>query len=136
MKAIQQLVAYFEERGQLSRRQLDDLTAKGYWSQYTAADMRSLENKIGQSFHINASGNTIGPLWGTDIYTSDSNLGTACVHAGVLKPGENGVVKVTIVRSLPVFTGSTRHGVTSSTWTPGWPGAFSVESVGIFGDTP
>jgi hypothetical protein len=129
MKAIHQLIGYFESRGKLTRQQLKDLIAKGYWGQFTANDIRSLESKIGQSFSIEATGSLRGPLWGTDIYTSDSDVGSAAVHAGVLQPSEHGVVKVTIVPPIPVFSGSTRNGMTSATWTPGWSGAYKVEAV-------
>src|SRR5205085_984087 len=87
MKVIQQLVSYFEERGKLKQRQVEELVEKGYWQQYTPADLRSLESKIGQSFFFQVTGEVNGSLWGTDIYTSDSSLGKACVHAGVLQPG-------------------------------------------------
>jgi hypothetical protein len=127
MKTIHQLIAYFEARGKLSRKQLRELVAKGYWGQHNGGDLRSLEKNIGESFFFQATGDTRGPLWGTDIYTSDSNLGMACVHAGILKVGESGIVKVTMVTPIPVFSGSTRNGVTSSTWTPGWSGAYTVE---------
>jgi hypothetical protein len=127
MKAIQQLISYFEERGRLKRRQIDELVAKGYCGQYTGADLRSLEQQVGQSFFFQATGNVHGPLWGTDTYTSDSDLGTACVHAGLLRVGEAGVVKVTMAKPLTVFPGTTRNGITSSTWTTGWSGAYQVE---------
>jgi hypothetical protein len=129
MKAIHQLIGYFEGRGLLTHKQIKALVAKGYWSRHTASDIRSLESKIGLSFSVEATGNLRGPLWGTDIYTSDSDLGSAAVHAGVLQPGEQGTVRVTIVAPIPVFTGSTRNGMTSATWTPGWSGAYTVESV-------
>ena len=70
-----------------------------------------------------------GPLWGTDVYTSDSSLAAACVHAGLLEPGESGTVKVTMVPPLAAFQGSTRHGVTSHNWTTPWSGAYRVELV-------
>jgi LCCL domain len=129
MKVIQQLIAYFEERRKLSPRQLHELAEKGYWGQYTEADLRSLERKIGQSFFFQVTGEEHGPLWGTDVYTSDSSLGAACVHAGLLHPGESGLVKVTMVQPLPVFKGSTRNGVTSNIWTTGWSGAYRVELI-------
>jgi hypothetical protein len=127
MKAIHQLITYFEERGQLTRQQIEELVSKGYWGEYTSADLRSLEQKVGQSFYFKATGNARGPLWGTDIYTSDSDLGTACVHAGLLSLDEPGVVKVTIVQPLSVYPGTTRNGITSSLWSTGWPGAYQVE---------
>jgi hypothetical protein len=129
MKAIHQLILYFEERNQLSKRQLDELLAKGFKVQYTSADLRSLEKKIGQSFFFQTTGSNTGPLWGTDTYTSDSELGTACVHAGVLKVGETGTVKVTMVQPVPVFTGSMRNSISSARWDSGWQGAFQVEAL-------
>jgi len=129
MKAIQQLIAYFEERGRLTRSQIEQLIERGYWGQYTPGELRSVESQVGQSFLSQVAGDTMGPLWGTDVYTSDSNLGTACVHAGLLGPGEEGAVRVTIVRPPRTFKGSQRHGVTSTDWTTGWSGAFRVEAL-------
>lgn len=129
MKAIQQLISYFDERGRLAPAQVEQLVAKGYWGEYTAAELRSLENRIDQTFIFQATGNDRGPLWGTDVYTSDSNLGTACVHAGVLQLGEAGVVRVRIVQPVPRFQGSRRNGIASHDWTSGWSGAFQVEAV-------
>jgi hypothetical protein len=129
VKVIQQLIAYFEERGKLTQAQLTQLVEKGYWGEYSSDDLRSLEKKVGQSFFFQVTGAAHGSLWGTDVYTSDSSLETACVHAGLLQPGESGVVKVTMVPPIPVYTGSTRNGVTSQTWTPGWHGAFRVELI-------
>lgn len=127
MKVIQQLIAYLEERGGLTAAQIEQLVSKGYWGHYTGADLRSLAQKIGQSFFFQVTGEVNGTLWGSDIYTSDSVLATACVHAGLLRPGETGVVKVTMVPPIPVFQGLTRHGVTSQPWTTGWAGAYRVE---------
>ena len=41
-------------------------------------------------------------------------LATAAVHAGVLKDGETGVVKVKIVAAQGSYSGSAKNGVTSS----------------------
>ncbi len=62
------------------------------------------------------TGRTSGHVWGDDIYTSDSNLATAAVHAGVLKAGESGLVQVEILAGQPSYPSATRHGVTSRTW--------------------
>jgi len=55
-------------------------------------------------------------LWGTDIYTLDSNVATAAVHAGVLANGQTGIVAVVICDGLPSYTGSFRNGVQSNSW--------------------
>jgi hypothetical protein len=55
-------------------------------------------------------------VWGTDVYTSDSRLAIAAVHAGVLKEGETGVVRVMLMDPPPAFAGSSRHGITTSAY--------------------
>lgn len=57
-----------------------------------------------------------GFVWGTDVYTLDSTLGLAAVHAGVLKAGQTGVVRVKILGPQAAFQASTRHGVTSQAY--------------------
>lgn len=59
-----------------------------------------------------------GSVWGTDVYTTDSRLAIAAVHAGVVKVGETGVVRVKIIVSPPSFAGSSRHGITTSAYGP------------------
>jgi hypothetical protein len=57
-----------------------------------------------------------GSLWGTDYYTTDSALAMAAVHAGAIRNGQTGVIKVTIYPGRSEYTASTRYGVTSSSW--------------------
>jgi hypothetical protein len=93
-----------------------------------AADPGTLSNfgaQIGKTFRFRVTGAVNGSVWGTDVYTTDSTLATAAVHAGMLGAGQTGVVRVTIVASPPMFVGSTRNGVTSSPW-PAFPAAFKI----------
>lgn len=66
-----------------------------------------------RTLFFRVTGANQGSIWGTDVYTSDSWLATAAVHAGVLKLGQTGIVKVTTIPSHAEFVGSTRHGITS-----------------------
>lgn len=78
-------------------------------------NLKSYESKIGQTFSFRVTGNVAGgSIWGTDIYTTDSPLALAAVHAGVLKVGETGVVRLKIIASPPSFAGSARNGVRTS----------------------
>jgi hypothetical protein len=63
-------------------------------------------------------------LWGTDVYSLDSNLSAAAVHAGVAKAGETTVVRVRIVQSPQQFAASFRNGLTSTTYQSYPAGAF------------
>jgi len=73
-------------------------------------------NCVGQSFHFDVVGRTGGSIWGTEVYTHDSDLATAAVHLGLLKPGQRGILQVTIVATENPHPGSTHNGVTSSSW--------------------
>jgi hypothetical protein len=57
-----------------------------------------------------------GSVWGTDLYTTDSTLAVVVVHAGILKDGEEGVVKVIFAEGQSEYTGSSRNGATTSSW--------------------
>lgn len=54
-----------------------------------------------------------GPVWGTDVYTSDSALCPALIHGGVL-PATGGYALLTFTDGLYAYRSSTRHGITSS----------------------
>jgi hypothetical protein len=81
---------------------------------------------VGKTYLFKVTGATHGSLWGTDVYTADSTLAMAVVHAGILQVGQTGVVKVTIMAPPLNFVGSTRNGVTSSAYDR-YPAAFRVQ---------
>ncbi len=63
-------------------------------------------------------GNPSGDVWGDGEYSTGSNPATAAVHAGLLKSGEVGVIKITRLRqnTRPDRPGTTRNGVTSQSY--------------------
>jgi hypothetical protein len=85
-----------------------------------------LRGKNGKTFLFEVTGAQNGSVWGTDIYTDDSSLAVAAVHAGVLQVGQKGAVKVTILPGQQSYTGSTRNGITTGAW-PAFDGSFKVE---------
>jgi hypothetical protein len=113
MKVIQELVAYFDRRGKLSTAQIRSLLDRGYLAAEAPANMLDLAEPVGATYYFRVSGQPEGPLWGTDIYTGDSSLGAAAVHAGLVKAGESAVIRVVSVPPPPTFAGCVRHGVTS-----------------------
>jgi hypothetical protein len=92
--------------------------------------LQAFRGQNGKVFYFELSGNTNGGVWGTDTYTDDSVLAAAAVHAGVLKEGEKGVVKVTICKGEDGYTGSTRNGVTTQNW-EAWDGSYKVEAAPV-----
>jgi len=81
--------------------------------------------KNGQRFTYSCPGNgpTGGRLYGTDIYTDDSSVCTAAVHAGWITFASGGTVTIEIRPGQRSYTKSTRNGVTSSEWGT-WDGSF------------
>lgn len=84
----------------------------------------------GQSLQFTVTGDSRGPVWGTDVYTIDSRLPAAAVHAGLLAVGETGVVTVRIVESPAEHAASTRHGVTSGRW-GSYRASYRLERAGV-----
>jgi hypothetical protein len=70
-----------------------------------------------------------GTVWGTDVYTDDSSLCRAAVHAGVIS-AQGGSVTVNRGGGLPLSIGTTRNGVMSNDG-----GAFPV-SIQFKGSAP
>jgi hypothetical protein len=87
--------------------------------------LNNFSNQVGKTFSFRVVGAVNGSVWGTQVYTTDSTLATAAVHAGLLRPGQAGVVRVTIVPPPPAFAGSNQHGVASAAYGP-YNGAFKV----------
>jgi hypothetical protein len=71
-------------------------------------------------------GSKQGSLWGSDVYTADSSVSAAAVHAGILHDGERGMVKISILAGRDHYEGSDRNGVSSAAWAK-WDQSFRIE---------
>jgi hypothetical protein len=83
---------------------------------------------LGKSFTFRVTGTTTGHVWGSDIYTDDSAVGAAAVHAGLLAAGETGEVRVTLLPGRESYQGVSRNGVTSTSY-ESWPGSYVIDRV-------
>jgi hypothetical protein len=72
--------------------------------------------------HLRVEGSTIGTVWGSGPYTSDSSVPALAVHAGLLMVGETKLLHVSCVGELTHFVASTAHAVTSLDWETAWSG--------------
>lgn len=113
MKVIQELVAHFERQNQLSNDEIKALLDQGFLASDAPARIQDLCDTPGTTYYFRVTGASDGSVWGTDVYTGDSSLALAAVHAGALKPGETAIVRVTVMRPLSQYQGSVRNGVTS-----------------------
>ena len=82
--------------------------------------------EVGIDIFYELIGSIDGAVWGTDFYTADSHLASVAVHAGVLREGESGVVRVKSVDTSNIrFVGTERNGVRSMPFAT-WPTGFQV----------
>lgn len=128
MKVVQELVAYFDRRGKLSRKQLARMLEQNMVAAEGPTSMHGLCETVGATFYFRLTGVTEGQVWGTDIYSEDSILGAAAVHAGLLKPAQTAVLRVTIVTPPASYPGSTRNGVTSTDY-GAYPRAWRLSAI-------
>jgi hypothetical protein len=71
-------------------------------------------------------------VWGTDVYSFDSAVCPAAVHAGVLGQQQAGTVTFLIGPGSASFTGSVRNGVTTDSYT-GYDSSFTFDRGGELG---
>jgi len=85
----------------------------------------SLRGKNGQRFTFvcPGGGTPSGRLWGTSVYTDDSSICTAAMHAGLITPQRGGTVTIEIRAAASAYTGSSQNGVTSRDY-GAWHGSF------------
>lgn len=78
----------------------------------------SLRGRIGERFvYLCPPGGRLStPVWGTGLYTDDSSVCTAAVHAGVITPGQGGKVTIEIRPGARSYYGSRRNGVSSRSY--------------------
>lgn len=64
-----------------------------------------------------------GPVWGTTVYTNDSSIGSAAVHAGLITFSTGGKVTIEILGGMPSYEGTSRNGVVSESYGV-WDGSY------------
>ncbi|HYV47222.1 MAG TPA: LCCL domain-containing protein [Myxococcaceae bacterium] len=74
------------------------------------------------AFSCPGGGQTGATVWGTDLYTDDSAICPAAVHAGKLSAYGGGTATLEVMDGRQSYTGSTRNGVTSLDF-GAWPGS-------------
>ncbi len=88
--------------------------------------VRLTADDIGKTMIFDLTGAVTGSVWGAEVFTADSNLAAAAVHAGILKPGQRGLVRVRVLGAQTKFAASLKNGVQSTEY-GAWPVSFTVE---------
>lgn len=78
--------------------------------------VNGLNKKNAKAFSVVCPVNCkMGSVWGSDVYTTDSAICVAAVHAGVIG-ADGGPVKVKLTAGKASYAGTVRNGVTSNQW--------------------
>jgi Domain of unknown function (DUF2341)/PKD-like domain/LCCL domain len=81
------------------------------------SNMLPYGGNIGTIYKMTLTGATSGgAIWGTNVYTHDSYLPMAAVHAGALTLGQTSVVYVEMLSGLSSYPSTLQNGITSSAW--------------------
>ncbi len=90
--------------------------------------MDDFKGKYDIIFVFRVKGDKEGPIWGGGkdlVYTTDSYVATAAVHAGVVKAGQTGIVKIRILPGRKSYPAVTRNGLTSHDFEE-WEGSYQI----------
>lgn len=86
---------------------------------------QTLAGEPGRTYLVNCPSNcTSSTIWGAGVYSDDSAVCTAAIHAGVLSTA-GGRTVVTIAPGQASYPATTSNGVTSSSW-GNWGRSFTV----------
>ena len=86
-------------------------------------NMMAFRGQAGAVFQFAVTGSNAGTIWGSGVYTDDSPVATAAVHAGVLQVGQSGVVTVAVVGGQPSYPGMMSNGIQSADY-GSWDGSY------------
>lgn len=89
-------------------------------------NLTAYRNQQGKSIMFWATGKSSGTVWGgaDGVYTDDSILEKAAVHAGKLKVGESGIISVNILPGQSRYRGNAQNGISTQNYAS-WQGSFS-----------
>lgn len=137
-KAIAAYTAYLERSGntgdfleEIAKERLKELGVEVAPDEVAAdgtvpddpGNMESFRGRNGEVFRFRVRGSAHGNIWGDGVYTDDSSLAAAAVHAGVLRQEEEGVVSVRILPGRKEYAGAEKNGVVSESYGE-WHGSF------------
>jgi len=70
---------------------------------------------------------TTASVYGTDIYTDNSSVCRAAIHAGIIKDNEENIVEVHVEPGKDLYQGSDRFNILSLDFSEKWSRSFSIK---------
>ncbi|CAN5205600.1 hypothetical protein BH10ACI1_BH10ACI1_15880 [soil metagenome] len=77
----------------------------------------SFTGETGQTYKFECPPDgTASTIWGSDVYTADSSICTAAVHAGIITLEKGGIVTIEFRPGRQIYGSTVRNGITSNTY--------------------
>jgi hypothetical protein len=93
-------------------------------------DARQLEGNAGTAFRVSCPANCEkGSVYGTGVYTADTSICRAGIHAGAI-PVEGGTVTVVLQPGRPAYRGSEQNGIKSRDYGK-YSSSFAIVTAGL-----
>lgn len=128
---LKDLAAKLDQTGNVREAQaVRDYMQKLTPAPLVQADPGTLVNfrdRVGQTFVFEIVGQAGSTIWGDGVYTDDSAIAVAAVHAGIVRVGERAQVQVRILPGQRSYEAATRNGVQSSPYA-NWEGSYSISA--------
>ena len=90
-----------------------------------ADNARNLRGQTATSVFVCPAAGRKDQVWGPDVYTDNSSVCSAALHAGAIVYENGGIVTIQPLPGQASYTGSTRNGITSATL-GAYPGSFKI----------
>jgi hypothetical protein len=90
--------------------------------------MSTLRGRTDLNFIVQVKGTKTGNVWGSGVYTDDSSIAAAAVHAGLVKLDEIAFVRVTMLPGRDNYPAAEANGIKSQPYGK-WEGSFRLERV-------
>jgi hypothetical protein len=87
--------------------------------------LNGFSGNIGSTYDFLVTGTTAGSIWGCNVYTDDSNLATAAVHAGYVGNGVTRNIRVLLLAGQSNYSSCSGNGITSNAW-GSWPRSYEI----------
>jgi len=118
-----------QEEAEAAKKQRIEAAVAKHGAGFAPHRMKDLTWEAGGKLALLVTGSSEGngKVWGTNVYSTESDFAKSVVHSGLLKPGETGIVEATITPETKKdgFRGSPRNGVSSEN-SSGWYWGYSL----------
>ena len=86
--------------------------------------MTSYGSQTYRNYTFQVTGSTSGSVWGSLIYTHDSRIGRAAIHAGRVSVGQTAVLTIMMLPGQSSYASTTQNGITTSSY-GSWSASYS-----------